>query len=93
MELEDEKCVKVTDYVEIIGVVEAFYERLFKKEGVRRCPLPVALLSSDACELAPLRTVLFMCFFYIFTSIFDTCIVCNDYVRQNNTFGHWTVLH
>ncbi len=25
--------------------------------------LPVALLSSDACELAPLRTVLFMCFF------------------------------
>ncbi len=28
--------------------------------------LPVALLSSDACELAPLRTVLFMCFFYLF---------------------------
>ncbi len=27
---------------------------------------PVALLSSDACELAPLRTVLFMCFFYLF---------------------------
>ncbi len=36
MELEDEKGVKVTDYVEIIGVVEAFYERLFKKEGVKQ---------------------------------------------------------
>lgn len=36
MELEDEKCVKVTDYVEIIGVVKAFYERLFKKEGVKQ---------------------------------------------------------
>ncbi len=28
--------------------------------------LPVALLSSVACELAPLRTVLFMCFFTYF---------------------------
>ncbi len=36
--------------------------------------LPVALLSSVACELAPLRIVLFMCFFltyfYFFTSLF-----------------------
>ncbi len=36
MELEDEKGVKVTDYVEIIGAVEAFYERLFKKGGVKQ---------------------------------------------------------
>ncbi len=28
--------------------------------------LPVALLSSVACELAPLRTVHFMCFFTFF---------------------------
>ncbi len=28
--------------------------------------LPVGLLSSVACELAPLRIVLFMCFFYLF---------------------------
>ncbi len=36
--------------------------------------LPVALLSSVACEIAPLRIVLFMCFcftyFYFFTSLF-----------------------
>ncbi len=32
--------------------------------------IPVALLSSDACELAPLRTVLFLPFFYFFTSLF-----------------------
>ncbi len=58
--------------------------------------LPVALLSSDACELAPLRIVLlcvFLPILYFFTSLFDTCIVCNDYVRQKNTFGHWTALH
>ncbi len=50
---------------------------------------PVALLSSVACELAPLKIV-FLCgvFFY-----FYTCNVCNDYVRQENTFGHWTALH
>ncbi len=39
----------------------------------------------------------FMCVslpsFYFFYFSFDTCIVCNDYVRQKNTFGHWTTLH
>ncbi len=59
--------------------------------------LPVALLSSVACELAPLRIVLLCVFLYLFYFIFyfsfDTCIVCNDYVRQKNTFGHWTTLH
>ncbi len=56
--------------------------------------LPVALLSSVACELAPLRIVLLCVFLYLFFYFsFDTCIVCNDYVRQKNTFGHWTTLH
>ncbi len=58
---------------------------------------PVALLSSVACELAPLRIVLLCVFLYLFFLFFyfsfDTCIVCNDYVRQKNTFGHWTTLH
>ncbi len=39
----------------------------------------------------------FMCvslpIFLFFYFSFDTCIVCNDYVRQKNTFGHWTTLH
>ncbi len=51
----------------------------------------MALLSSVACELAPLRIVLlcvFLYLFFIFYFSFDTCIVCNDYVRQKNTFGH-----
>ncbi len=36
----------------------------------------------------------FMCFFltYFYFS-FYTCNVCNDYVQQKNTFGHWTALH
>ncbi len=58
--------------------------------------LPVALLSSVACELAPLRIVLLCVFLYLFLFFyfsFDTCIICNDYVRQKNTFGHWTTLH
>ncbi len=56
--------------------------------------LPVALLSSVACELAPLRIVILCVFLYLFFYFsFDTCIVCNDYVRQKNTFGHWTTLH
>ncbi len=41
--------------------------------------LPVALLSSVTCELALLRIVLLCGFFtYFFTSLFDTCIVCNE---------------
>ncbi len=58
--------------------------------------LPVALLSSDACELAPLKIVLlcvFFSFFPYFYFSFYTCNVCNDYVRQKNTFGHRTALH
>ncbi len=36
----------------------------------------------------------FMCFVLpIFTFSFYTCNVCNDYLRQKNTFGHWTALH
>ncbi len=35
----------------------------------------------------------FMCFFTYFYFYFYTCNVCNDYVWQKNTFGHWTALH
>ncbi len=47
-------------------------------KGMWRCYLPVALLSSVACELAPLRIVL-LCvflylFFYFFYFSFDTCM-------------------
>ncbi len=55
-------------------------------------PLPVALLSSVACELAPLNIV-FLCVFFYFYLSFYTCNVCNDYVQQENTFGQWTALH
>ncbi len=39
----------------------------------------------------------FMCvstyFFYFFLLLFWYVYVCNDYVRQKNTFGHWISLH
>ncbi len=35
-----------------------------------RIDLPVTLLSSDACELAPLRNVLLCVFFYLFSFFF-----------------------
>lgn len=35
-ELENEKGVKVTDFVDIIGGVEAFYKNLYKKQGVEQ---------------------------------------------------------
>ncbi len=50
------------------------------------------LLSSVACELALLKIVLLSVFFTYFYS-FYTCNVCKDYLRQKNTFGHWTALH
>ncbi len=55
--------------------------------------LPVALLSSVACELAPLKIVFLCVFIFYFYLSFYTCNFCNDYVRQENTFGHWTALH
>ncbi len=45
---------------------------IFKKDA--------ALLSSDACELAPLRIVLVCVFSTYFYFSFYTCNVCNDYV-------------
>ncbi len=55
--------------------------------------LPVALLSSVACELAPLKIAFLCVFIFYFYLSFYTCNFCNDYVRQENTFGHWTALH
>ncbi len=39
------------------------------------------------------QNCVFMWFFFYFYLPFYTCNVCNDYVRQENTFGHWTALH
>ncbi len=62
-----------------------------RKNPKTSCPgflhglLPVALLSSVACELAPLKIVFYVFFFFYFYLPFYTCNVCNDYVRQENT--------
>ncbi len=64
--------------------------------SVELAVLPSPRGSPMNMPLTPMKkhAMLFMCFFtYFFTSLFDTCILCNDYVRQKNTFGHWTALH
>ncbi len=45
-------------------------------------------LSSSSAQIVLLSTLL-----RIFTFSFYTHNVCTDYLRQKNTFGHWTPLH
>ncbi len=54
--------------------------------------LPVALLS--CLWISSAQNCAFMYFFltYFYFS-FYTCNICNDYLWQKNTFGHWTALH
>ncbi len=51
--------------------------------------------SGGAAEFRRLRisSAQYCVFFSIFDLSFYTCNVCNDYVQQENTFGHWTALH
>ncbi len=57
--------------------------------------------SGGAAEFSRLRIssaqncskLCFYVFFFNFYLSFYTCNVCNDYVRQENTFGYWTALH
>ncbi len=58
--------------------------------------LPVALLSSVACELTSLRMCVlcfFLTYFYFFTSLFIRVSSAMIIYDRKNTFGHWTALH
>ncbi len=74
-------------------LIQYIRQKVRNRQEVSTHCLPVALLSSVACELAPLKIAFLCVFIFYFYLSFYTCNFCNDYVRQENTFGHWTALH
>ncbi len=59
---------------------------------VPKNPLPALLCSVDVKD-GSAQFVLLYTFLRIFTFSFYTHNVCIIYIRQKNTFGHWTPLH